>query len=205
MGNKDADCVGLWGSPGVDQPPPPHRLPHHSPGQSASSPGSVRPRRASPALGRRWVCRPKFRSHQVRKGTPAPPWGKPRVMRRRGRGPPIMAPITLTLGRTCSSGLADPAGTHSLATASRALQGGPPRRGPGLPQPSRLPRPLPPNSSSSCSNKNRDAFLSRACPPRNPTNSKFKRELCGDFPDGPVVRNPSFQCRGHGFDLWSGN
>ena len=24
------------------------------------------------------------------------------------------------------------------------------------------------------------------------------------FPDGPVVKTPCFQCRGHGFDPWSG-
>lgn len=76
-----------------------------------------------PALERWWVCWPKFQSLQVRKGTPAPTWGKSHVMRRRGRGPPITAPITLTSGRTCSSGLADPAGTHSLATVSGAPQG----------------------------------------------------------------------------------
>ena len=27
----------------------------------------------------------------------------------------------------------------------------------------------------------------------------------GDFPGGPVVRTPSFHCRGRGFDPWSGN
>ena len=27
----------------------------------------------------------------------------------------------------------------------------------------------------------------------------------GDFPDGPVVKTPRFQCRGSGFDPWSGN
>ena len=27
----------------------------------------------------------------------------------------------------------------------------------------------------------------------------------GDFSGGPVVRTPSFHCRGHGFDPWSGN
>ena len=26
-----------------------------------------------------------------------------------------------------------------------------------------------------------------------------------DFPRGPVVKTPSFQCRGHGFNPWSGN
>ena len=26
----------------------------------------------------------------------------------------------------------------------------------------------------------------------------------GDFPGGPVVKTPRFQCRGHGFDPWSG-
>ena len=27
----------------------------------------------------------------------------------------------------------------------------------------------------------------------------------GDFPGGPVVKTPHFQCRGPGFDPWSGN
>ena len=26
-----------------------------------------------------------------------------------------------------------------------------------------------------------------------------------DFPGSPVVKTPHFQCRGHGFSLWSGN
>ena len=26
-----------------------------------------------------------------------------------------------------------------------------------------------------------------------------------DFPRGPVVKTPHFQCKGHGFDPWSGN
>ena len=26
-----------------------------------------------------------------------------------------------------------------------------------------------------------------------------------DFPGGPVVKTLHFQCRGHGFDPWSGN
>ena len=26
-----------------------------------------------------------------------------------------------------------------------------------------------------------------------------------EFPGGPVVRTPSFHCRGYGFDPWSGN
>ena len=26
-----------------------------------------------------------------------------------------------------------------------------------------------------------------------------------DTPEGPVVGTPCSQCRGHGFDLWSGN
>ena len=26
-----------------------------------------------------------------------------------------------------------------------------------------------------------------------------------DFPSGPVVKTPHLQCRGHGFDPWSGN
>ena len=28
---------------------------------------------------------------------------------------------------------------------------------------------------------------------------------CGDFPGGPVVKTARFQCRGRGFDPWSGN
>ena len=27
----------------------------------------------------------------------------------------------------------------------------------------------------------------------------------GDFPGGPVVKTPCSQCRGHGFNPWSGN
>ena len=27
----------------------------------------------------------------------------------------------------------------------------------------------------------------------------------GDLPGGPVVRTPRFHCRGHRFNLWSGN
>ena len=27
----------------------------------------------------------------------------------------------------------------------------------------------------------------------------------GDFPGGPVAKTPSSQCRGPGFDTWSGN
>ena len=26
-----------------------------------------------------------------------------------------------------------------------------------------------------------------------------------DFPGGPVVKTPSFHCKGRGFDPWSGN
>ena len=33
--------------------------------------------------------------------------------------------------------------------------------------------------------------------------SPFKKRNT-DFPRGPVVRTPGFQCRGHGFDPWSG-
>ena len=150
--------------------------------------GSVHPRKASPALGRWWVCWPKFQSRQVRKGTPAPPWGKPHVVRRRGRGPAITAPITLTSGRTRSSAW--------LIQQGRIHW--PPRLEPpkerSRPPPALTPAPASPSQlrSSKSSNKNQDA-----CPPRNPTDSKFKRELCGDFPGGLVVRNPSFRCRGH--------
>ena len=31
------------------------------------------------------------------------------------------------------------------------------------------------------------------------------KEDVGDFPGGPVVKTPLFQCRGRGFDPWSGN
>ena len=30
-------------------------------------------------------------------------------------------------------------------------------------------------------------------------------KILEDFPCGPVVRTPCFQCRGCGFDPWSGN
>ena len=29
-----------------------------------------------------------------------------------------------------------------------------------------------------------------------------KKNNIGDFPGGLVVKTPSFQCRGHGFDPW---
>ena len=32
----------------------------------------------------------------------------------------------------------------------------------------------------------------------------FKYEGGGDFPGGPVVKDPRFHCRGHEFDPWSG-
>ena len=32
----------------------------------------------------------------------------------------------------------------------------------------------------------------------------FKEEL-GDFLGGPLAKTPHFQCRGPGFDPWSGN
>ena len=32
-----------------------------------------------------------------------------------------------------------------------------------------------------------------------------KERSKGDFPGGPVVKTPCFQCRGHRFDSWSGN
>ena len=35
---------------------------------------------------------------------------------------------------------------------------------------------------------------------------RTEENLHGDFPGGPVVKTPSCsQCRGHGFDPWSGN
>ena len=33
----------------------------------------------------------------------------------------------------------------------------------------------------------------------------IKKLLTGDFSGGPVVKTPSFQCRGYGFAPWSGN
>ena len=33
----------------------------------------------------------------------------------------------------------------------------------------------------------------------------IKKSTNRDFPGGPVVKTPSFQCRGHGFNPWSGN
>ena len=47
-------------------------------------------------------------------------------------------------------------------------------------------------------------------PTRGPVRSHFKRESYSktpdrDFPGGPVVKTPCFQCRGRGFDPWSGN
>ena len=32
-----------------------------------------------------------------------------------------------------------------------------------------------------------------------------KRSAAGDFPAGPAVKTPRFQCSGHRFDLWPGN
>ena len=32
-----------------------------------------------------------------------------------------------------------------------------------------------------------------------------KKCMLRDFPGGPVVKTPCSQCRGHGFDPWSGN
>ena len=32
-----------------------------------------------------------------------------------------------------------------------------------------------------------------------------KKKKYGAFPGGPVVKTPRFQCRGHRFDIWSGN
>ena len=31
------------------------------------------------------------------------------------------------------------------------------------------------------------------------------KRISRDFPGGPVVKTPRFQCRGRGFDPWSGN
>ena len=33
----------------------------------------------------------------------------------------------------------------------------------------------------------------------------FKKRQFGDFPDGPVAKTLISQCRGAGFDPWSGN
>ena len=32
----------------------------------------------------------------------------------------------------------------------------------------------------------------------------YRSSLFSDFPGGPVVKTPCFQCRGHMFNLWSG-
>ena len=32
-----------------------------------------------------------------------------------------------------------------------------------------------------------------------------KKHTRRNFPGGPVVKIPSFHCKGHGFDPWSGN
>ena len=34
---------------------------------------------------------------------------------------------------------------------------------------------------------------------------RVKKSDLRDFPGGPVVKTPSFQCRGCGFGPWSGN
>ena len=31
------------------------------------------------------------------------------------------------------------------------------------------------------------------------------KKVKGDFPDGPLVKNLHFHCKGHDFDPWSGN
>ena len=31
------------------------------------------------------------------------------------------------------------------------------------------------------------------------------KSVCRDFPGGPAVKTLCFQCRGYGFDPWSGN
>ena len=33
----------------------------------------------------------------------------------------------------------------------------------------------------------------------------WKKQKCWDFPGGPLVKTPRFQCRGHGFNHWLGN
>ena len=35
----------------------------------------------------------------------------------------------------------------------------------------------------------------------------FPKHVCdlGDFSGGPAVKTPHFNCKGHGFDPWSGN
>ena len=33
----------------------------------------------------------------------------------------------------------------------------------------------------------------------------YKKKTSGDFPGGPAVKTPCSQCRGPGFDPWSGN
>ena len=43
---------------------------------------------------------------------------------------------------------------------------------------------------------------------QNPTDTittkKNITKISGNFPGSPVVKTPSFQCRGYGFDAWSG-
>ena len=34
--------------------------------------------------------------------------------------------------------------------------------------------------------------------------SKYKIKITWDFPGGPVAKSPHFQCRGPGFNPWSG-
>ena len=33
----------------------------------------------------------------------------------------------------------------------------------------------------------------------------YKNAWSGDFPDGPVVKTPLLECKGQGFNPWSGN
>ena len=45
----------------------------------------------------------------------------------------------------------------------------------------------------------------RAAVPKAERKKIFKQGANGDFPGGPVVTIPGFQCRGHGFYPWLGN
>ena len=40
---------------------------------------------------------------------------------------------------------------------------------------------------------------------RIPLLLRLKEIIRGDFPGGPVVKTPRFQCKGHGFNPLSGN
>ena len=41
--------------------------------------------------------------------------------------------------------------------------------------------------------------------PKGPQQVRRRGHRNKDFPGGPMVKNLHSQCRGHGFDFWSGN